>query len=370
MHLNKLKLTNFKNYEQQEIACSPHINCFVGLNGMGKTNLLDAIYYICMGKSHTGLSDSHLLKHQADFFRIEAVITKFEKTDKVVAKVVPRKLKEMELNAILYKKIADHIGAFPVVMIAPDDTELIMDGSEVRRRFLDNTLSQLDSTYLEALLLYNKILQQRNAALKHFAETKSFNPNLLDTYNHQLLEPGKRIFERRLDFMEAFNAIFQQKYAYISNSSELVDCQYDSQLHQKDFSTLLQGTMDKDRILQRTTAGIHKDDLLIKIGGYPAKNFSSQGQLKSLALALKLAQHELLHQKKKLQPLLLLDDIFDKLDKTRVQRLLNLLLEKSSGQIFITDTDEQRTEEMVRRLEMPYQIFQIENGKAISLFPN
>ncbi|MFN7116970.1 MAG: DNA replication/repair protein RecF [Saprospiraceae bacterium] len=364
MHIEQLKLTNFKNYEQQSIVCSPQVNCFVGLNGMGKTNLLDAVYYLCMTKSHTGLTDSNVVRHGADFFRLEALFQKDGKRDKIVAKVMPRKKKEFERNDVPYPRLADHIGTYPVVIIAPNDTSIILEGSEVRRRFLDNTLSQLDPLYLRALLHYNKILEQRNALLKQFAERRSYNESLLETYNAQLIEPAQLICNKRQEFITSFCKILQDIYQFIAMQRESIDCQYESKLIDTSFAQLLAESVEKDRALQRSTTGIHKDELDLKINGYSAKQFASQGQLKSLVLALKLAQYEILRREKKMQPLLLLDDIFDKLDKTRVSQLLKLLLEKSFGQIFITDTDEHRVTEIVEQLNTPYQKFKIDNGIA------
>ncbi len=364
MYIEQLQLTNFKNYEQQSILCSPHVNCFVGLNGMGKTNLLDAVYYLCMTKSHTALNDNNIVRHGGDFFRLEALFQKDGKREKIVAKVIPRKKKVFERNEVPYPRLADHIGEYPVVIIAPNDTNIILEGSEVRRRFLDNTLSQLDPIYLRSLLTYNKILEQRNALLKQFAERRSFNQNLLEAYNVQLIEPAQLICDKRKIFIASFCAVLQEIYQFISMQRETIDCQYQSKLTESNFEQLLVETAEKDRALQRTTTGIHKDDLELKINGYPAKQFASQGQLKSLVLSLKLAQYEILRHEKKMQPLLLLDDIFDKLDKTRVSNLLKLLLEKSFGQIFITDTDEHRVTEIVQQLNTPYQKFYIENGNA------
>lgn len=364
LHLTQLKLTNFKNYEWQEIACSPHINCFLGLNGMGKTNLLDAVYYACMTRSHTGVTDVHIARHEADFFRIEAHFQTDGKSEKVVAKVIPRKSKVFEYNELAYSKLSDHIGAFPVVMMAPGDTEMVTDGSEVRRRFLDNTLSQIDQGYLSALLLYNKVLQQRNAALKQFAEQRQFNAALLEVYNAQLIAPGTLIADKRRAFADTFREVLQQVYATISGGHEVVDSQYESKLNDRPLAALLAEATEKDRMLQRTTVGIHRDDLALTLDGRSVKQFASQGQLKSLALALKLTQYETLRREKNMRPLLLLDDIFDKLDKNRVQQLLELLLQQSFGQIFITDTDEQRVREILSKLDTPFHIYHVEEGVA------
>ena len=224
--LNQLILTNFKNYELEKMDLSDSVNCFVGNNGMGKTNLLDAIYYLCMTKSHFGITDRHVVRHESDFFRLEGLFTRNGKNEKIVAKVQPGKKKEMERNAVAYDKLSEHIGFLPVVMIAPDDTALAREGSEVRRRFLDNTLAQQDAQYLSQLLLYNKILKQRNAALKQFAETGRFDYNLLNTYNLQLIGPAAIIYEKRKRFADLFNPVFERYYKAISKGKEQVQCTY------------------------------------------------------------------------------------------------------------------------------------------------
>ena len=364
LHLEKLILTNFKNYASQQVDCSTTLNCFVGLNGMGKTNLLDAIYYLCMGKSHFNAPDGLVMQHDADFFRLEGLFLLNDKKEKIVAKVIPRKKKEFERNGLPYPKLSEHIGLLPVVMITPKDTDLVADGSEVRRRFIDNTLSQLAPKYLEQLILYNTVLKQRNAALKQFGETQTFNLNLLQTYNQQLISPAGIIFEHRKSFIERFRPIFLEMYKFISGKSESVDCRFLSQLNEQSFELLLDHAQEKDRVLQRTTVGPHKDDLHFSIEKYPLKRFGSQGQLKSYVLALKLAQYEMLKQEKKCSPILLLDDIFDKLDRNRVRQLLQLLLQGDFGQIFITDTHESRVEEIVKGFSSDYRLFRVQQGSA------
>lgn len=364
MHLERLKLTQFKNYETQEIICSPRLNAFVGMNGMGKTNLLDAIYYLCMCKSHFGTRDGDVVQHQQDFFRLEGYFIKSEKHERVVAKVIPRKRKEFERNGVAYAKLSEHIGLLPVVFIAPDDTYLVREGSESRRRFLDNTLSQLDRVYLRALILYNKILKQRNAALKEFAAQRYFDPTLLSIYDEQLLAPAATIYESRTNWMEIFNPIFQRYYGVISAQKETVGVRYRSQLSTATMEALLVQASEKDRILQRSTAGIHRDELVFTIDNYPLKKFSSQGQLKSFVLALKLAQYELLRRDTSIPPLLLLDDIFDKLDRARVRQLLQLIIDKNFGQIFITDTHKHRLAEIIDGFGTDYRIFTVENGQT------
>ncbi len=367
MHLQYFILTNFKNYESQRIDCSSQLNCFLGRNGMGKTNLLDAIYYLCLGKSHFNLPDSLLARHGADFFRLEGCFTLEGRQERIVAKVIPRKKKELERNNLPYQRLSEHVGLLPVVMIAPDDTYLATEGSEARRRFLDNTLSQLDNDYLQQLITYNKVLQQRNALLKQMADSGRYNAALTEAYDLQLLGPGRAIHQARQAFMGRFHGLLQEKYRIISGQAEAIDCAYDSRLNETPFDQLLEESREKDRILQRTTAGIHRDDLNLSIGGYPLKRFASQGQLKSFVLALRLAQYRLLQVEKKAIPILLLDDIFDKLDNERVRRLLGLLLEGGFGQTFITDTDENRLSAIVEHFGRDYVKYAVENGTATKI---
>lgn len=362
MHLDKLILTNFKNYEHQTIQCSPRINCLVGFNGMGKTNLLDAIYYSCMGKSYFGVPDRGIVKKEMDFFRLEAHYQLDSGPVKIVVKVLPRKKKVIERNDVPYQKLSEHVGLIPVVIVAPDDTNLIHEGSEIRRKFLDNTLSQLDQQYLQALINYNKVLQQRNAALKQFAELQQFNPALIQAYNQQLSPPAQFVYEKRKTFLEKFCPILREMHKFISGKNESVDLNYRSDLEQTSLIDLLEQFAEKDRILTRTTKGIHKDELVFTIDGYPMKRFGSQGQLKTFILALKLAQYELLKLEKQVKPLLLLDDIFDKLDRNRVQHLLQLLTGGDFGQIFITDTHDSRVEEIILEFDTNYIKFTISNG--------
>lgn len=342
---------------------------------MGKTNVLDAIYYLCMTKSHFKASDKNIMRHGADFFRLEAnFISKNEslsesenaqKASKLIVKVQPRKRKEFELNQVVYERLSEHIGHFPVVMIAPDDTLMAMEGSEERRRFLDNTLCQLDANYLKHLMHYNKVLSQRNKTLKQFAESRTFDEILIKTYDKQLLAAAEYIHQKRSGLMVDFIPVFKDYYAQISGEQEEVACEYVSKLNDEKFEVLLNDSLPKDRILQRTTVGVHKDDLKFIFNDIAVKQFASQGQLKSYILALKLAQYELLRQQKGIAPILLLDDIFDKLDANRVQQLLALLIQKRAfGQIFITDTHEERVAAIVSNFNMNFQKFIVENGQC------
>ena len=326
---------------------------------MGKTNLLDSIYYLCMGKSHFSLPDMNVVLHNEDFFRLEGHFELGEKKHKLVAKVKPGKKKVIENNDVAYKKLMEHIGLFPVVMIVPDDTRLATEGSEGRRKFLDNALSQLDKEYLLNLIRYHSLLKQRNAALKQFAKSKNFDYKLIKTYSEQMAQPASIIFEKRKEFVQNWLPEFLKLYGLISGESEQVDCKYISKLAEADFMYLTEEAEEKDRILARTTVGIHKDDLSFQIEGYPLKKYASQGQLKSFVLATKLALYEILKNIKNVNPIFLLDDIFDKLDKHRVKHLLQLLIDKEIGQVFITDTHENRVVDIIKEFDVSYQRFVI-----------
>lgn len=360
--MDELKLVNFKNYETLKVRFSPQLNCFVGMNGMGKTNLLESIYYLCMTKSNFGTNDRQMVRQGETFFRIEG---HFSDKAKVVAKVIPGKQKQFERNDVTYGRLVEHIGQIPVVMIVPDDTKLVSEGSEERRRFIDNTLSQLESGYLKMLMAYNKVLKQRNAALKGMGKSGYYDDRLIQTYNDQLLEPADFIFKSRKKFISEFFPVFQRFYQIISDDAEQVSGAYVSKLENDTLKNLLAENEQKDRILMRTTVGIHRDDLKFTIGDNPLRKFGSQGQLKSFVLALKLAQFEFLKKQKNKKPLLLLDDIFDKLDRHRVAQLVGLLLDQDFGQIFITDTHENRLEKIVEQYGTNYRKFTVENGKII-----
>ena len=364
MHLALLKLTHFKNYEFQELKFCPRLNLIAGLNGMGKTNLLDAIYYLCMGKSHFTNTDRNVVQHGRDFFRLEGLFFLKEKKEKVVARVQPGKLKVFEKNDSPYLRLSDHVGLFPIVFKAPDDIALALEGSEQRRRFLDNTLCQIDNQYLQHLLTYNKVLQKRNALLKQAAGHLPPDPALLEVYDAQLLQPAVYIFEKRKDMVEKLTPVFNHYYRSISYEQEEAVFTYRSQLKDNSLARLLIENREKDRLLQRTTAGIHKDDLHFRMNERPLKTFASQGQLKSFVLALKLAQYDLLNEEKGLSPILLLDDLFDKLDEKRIKHLLELLVKEKFGQVFITDTHPERGEDLARHFGSEYQKFIIANGSA------
>jgi DNA replication and repair protein RecF len=363
MHLSSLHLIQFKNISSQKLEFSPRINFLVGLNGVGKTNLLDAIHFLCLVRSHRSIPDKNLVKTNCDFFRLDAQMVLDEQSKRLVAKYQVGKRKEFELNGAGFSKMSDYIGTFPVVMIAPDDVSLVSEGSEERRRFLDTTISQIDPAYLDALIRYNQLLKQRNALLKTFAETGRFDPDLLGTYNLQMLEPADVVFNARKAFVTAFEPVLNTFYAAISGDKESIQMEYTSDLHTAAMSDLLASSEAKDRILQRTNKGPHKDDLDLQVDGLAAKKYASQGQLKSLLLALRLAQYELLRKARGTDPLLLLDDIFDKLDENRVKQLIGLIIQENFGQLFITDTHRDRMEQILEAFPGDHRFFEVDNGE-------
>lgn len=364
MYLTQIKLHNFKNYSRQSLEFSPKLNCLVGVNGMGKTNLLDAIHYLCMCKSHFSVPDRQIIRHEETFFRLDGLFYRKEKKEQIVCKYQPRQKKIFECNKVVYPKLSDHIGFLPLVIIAPDDTQLIMEGSEARRQFIDFTIVQLDKNYLNQLLKYNKVLEQRNAFLKSYENPSKIDLKLLEVYDQQLLAPATYIYQQRQAILTSFKPLFKEYYATISGDKEQVDFEYNSQLQERSLGELLIEAQERDRWSQRTTKGIHKDDLKLLINDFPVKRFASQGQLKSYLLALKLAQYNLIQQKNEVSPILLLDDIFDKLDKNRVKQLLSLLMEEQFGQVFITDTHQQRVEEITKEIGGNYKQFEVVNGQV------
>ncbi len=365
MKVNQLILTNFKNYEVKTFDFVEGMNLIVGLNGVGKTNLLDSIYYLCMCKSRFAGSDRNILRkvneEKADFFRLESHFKKKKKKLKVVAKVQPsKKIKDFEINDKAAERLADHIGILPVVMVVPDDSLLLLDGSESRRLLIDNVLSQMERPYLNALMAYNRILKQRNAALKGFIENRNYDAALVRTYNEQLCPLASTIHELRSDFMIQFSHYLNQFYQQISGEKETISCEYKSGLNDEKPELIFERTMEKDRYTGRTTEGIHKDDLIFKMDDFPLKRFASQGQLKSFILSAKLAQYELLRLHKGVTPLLLLDDIFAKLDDQRVAHLLKLLNHKNFEQVFITDTHTERGAKILEEAEIEFQQIELE----------
>ncbi|MBC7743570.1 MAG: DNA replication/repair protein RecF [Flavobacterium sp.] len=365
MWLQKLSLVNFKNYSEAELKFSASVNAFTGNNGAGKTNLMDAIHYLSLCKSYFNPIDGQQIKHNLDFFMVQGVFNKDENHEQISCGLKRGQKKQFKRNKKEYQRLADHIGLFPLVMISPNDIDIILGGSEERRRFIDNVISQTDHQYLDELILYNKNLQNRNALLRQINLTGKYDPDLLDVYDQQLILSGNRIFDKRRAFMEEFVEIFNRHYLYLSEGAETVEMVYDSPLFTNDFAGLLKQCLERDRLLERTTIGIHKDDLVFTLENMPLKKFGSQGQQKSFLIALKLAQYTFLQKEKGFKPLLLLDDIFDKLDDHRTQKLMKMVSNKDFGQIFITDTSRTRIEHIFNKINFPVSIFNIDRGEVM-----
>lgn len=359
MHLKKISLFNFKNFEEANFEFEHKINCFVGKNGIGKTNILDAIYHLAFGKSYFNTLAAQNIKHNADFFVIDGEFNKQDRTENIVCSLKKGQKKVLKRNGKLYEKFSDHLGLIPMVIISPTDADLIREGSEIRRKFIDSVISQLDNTYLHHLIQYQKVLLQRNALLKYFALNRVFETETLEIYNDQLVDLGTEIFKKRQEFLFDFIPIFDHYYKLISNSAENVHLEYESQLKETPLAQLLQESITKDRALQYTSTGIHKDDLAFLIDGHPIKKFGSQGQQKSFLIALKLAQFEFVKKQSGEKPILLFDDIFDKLDESRVSQIVSMVNNDEFGQLFISDTHSERTENIVKQTHKSYKIFNL-----------
>ncbi|MGR3856900.1 DNA replication/repair protein RecF [Chryseobacterium indologenes] len=359
MIIKKLSLYNFKNHSEKKFEFSPQINCFVGNNGVGKTNILDALHYLSVGKSFLGNTDLNNIKQEEDFFTIDAEIQN-EDSEDIIRITQPKEAKKViKKNDKSYDRLADHIGYLPSVMISPYDSNLISDSGESRRKFLDAMISQTDSEYLFDLIQYQKTIQQRNALLKYFAKNRTWDKDSLEIYDDPITRSGTKIFRKRKEFVEQLNPIVQNFYQIISGGKETVSVIYESHLLEDSFENLLKESLERDRMLTYTSKGIHKDDLLFEMDDVLIKKIGSQGQQKSFLISLKLAQMSLVKELTKKTPILLLDDIFDKLDDTRVSQLIELVNKESFGQIFITDTHRERTESVVKKINEESIIFEI-----------
>lgn len=359
MYLRKISLVNFKNISSQTLDFQEKINCFVGNNGVGKTNILDAIYYLSFAKSYFNSVALQNIRHGEDFFMIEGNYVLGERDEKIVCSLKKGQKKVLKRNGKAYDKFSEHIGQLPLVIISPADRDLIVEGSETRRKFIDGVISQQDKEYLQSLIQYNKVVSQRNALLKYFAANRTFDALNLKIYDEQLISFGTIIYNKRKKFLDDFVPTFNEKYQIISEDKEMVNLVYKSQLESMSFEKLLIQNLEKDKILQYTTVGIHKDDLSFEIGGYPIKKFGSQGQQKSYLIALKLAQFQFIKVQASIVPILLLDDVFDKLDEHRVSQIIKLVNKDEFGQIFITDTHAERTEDVIKKSNKAYQMFKL-----------
>lgn len=357
MYLRNLSLLNYKNITEANYEFDPKINCFTGKNGVGKTNVLDAIYHLAYGKSYFNPLAVQNIKHGEDFFVIDGIFEKDGRNEQIVCSLKKGMKKVLKRNGKIYDKFSEHVGFIPLVIISPSDNDLIVEGSETRRKFIDTVISQQDASYLQELINYQKVVAQRNALLKYFALNHKFDKDTLSIYNEQLDGLGHALFEKRKQFLEDFIPIFNKHHQQITNSAENVSLVYDSHLHTKRLLNLFDENLQRDRVLQYTSVGIHKDDLLFEIDGHPIKKFGSQGQQKSFLIALKLAQFEFIKKQSGVLPILLFDDIFDKLDETRVSKIVQMIDDKVFGQLFISDTHSERTEAIIKTTHQSYSIF-------------
>ncbi|MCC2545752.1 DNA replication/repair protein RecF [Hymenobacter sp. BT175] len=367
MILENLHLLFFKNYEEANLRFSPHINCIVGDNGSGKTNLLDAIHYLSLSKSAFNPSDALTIRQGADFFVVKGGFQTGAELNVIQCSLRAGQKKLVTRNKQPYDRIADHIGRYPVVLISPYDTDLIRQGSEERRRYFDSLISQLDHSYLELLITYTHLLKQRNSLLKMAAERQLFDRDFLLVLDEQLAPAGEEIVRLREQFLVEFTPVFQRHYQQLADDRELVELMYKSNLPGADFGQLLRSHERKDFALQRTTVGPHKDDFAFLMDGVSVKSFGSQGQQKSFAIALKLAQFEVMAQRKQHKPLLLLDDIFDRLDEKRITRLMQLVANHTFGQVFLTDTHLDRTDKVLAPLSEQIARFRVQAGTVTAL---
>lgn len=361
MWLKRISILNYKNLEQAELSFSRKMNCIIGKNGMGKTNLLDAVYYLSFCKSATNPIDSQNIRHNQDFF----VIQGFYETDtlepeEVYCGLKRKQKKQFKRNKKEYTRLSDHIGFIPLVLVSPADSLLIAGGSEERRRFMDVVISQFDREYLEALIRYNKALMQRNTLLKSDVEPEE---ELMVVWEEMMAAAGAVVYQKRKAFIDEFIPVFQSYYAYISQDREEVSLAYESHAAQGDLLQLIKESRQRDRIMGYSLKGVHKDDLVMQLGEFPIKREGSQGQNKTYLIALKLAQFEFLKRTgSQTTPLVLLDDIFDKLDASRVEQIVKLVAGDNFGQIFITDTNRDHLDKILKKIDGDYKLFEVEGG--------
>ena len=359
MFLKELSLTNYKNFESLRFSFDTKIICFVGLNGVGKTNILDSIYHLSYTKSYLNPIPSQNIKHGETFFFISGKYMIHDKEENILVSLKKGDKKIIKRNNKLYKKFSDHIGKIPLVLISPDDRNLIIEGSETRRKFIDGIISQTDKEYLNNLIDYNKTLKQRNALLKMFYDNSENIRKTIDIYDRQLSSDAQKIYDKRREFLNEFIPIFKSRYKELSNDKENVEIKHSSDISpDQNLYKLLKNSLEKDLRFQYTTKGIHKDDLNLNLDNFPIKKYGSQGQQKTFLIAMKLAQFDYL-SKLDSKPILLLDDIFDKLDDTRVKQIINLVNQEKFNQIFISDTNKTRSENIIKKVNKSYKIFEI-----------
>ncbi len=356
--LHSLDLLNFKSYNQSLFTFSPRINCIVGKNGAGKTNILDAIYYLSTGKSYFLSTDAQTIHHDKQMMSIEGIYIHDKEEERIHVGLEKGQRKKIRRNGEVYKRMADHVGLIPVVIISPYDRDLIVEGSEARRKFLDATISQIDTAYLDHLIQYHKALKQRNTMLRNGMGSDA---SLRDIYDEQLVYHGGIIFQKRKAFCAQFSPEVASHYNAISDGAEQVTFSYKTKVNADDYAELLKEALSKDLVMEHTTFGVHKDDLVFNMNRRLIKRFGSQGQQKTYLIALKLAQYNYLYEYKGFRPILLLDDIFDKLDAERVHRIIERVNQGVFGQIFITDTHPERATAIAEEEGVEANIIHIES---------
>ncbi len=359
MFLNQLKIRGFKNFEDQVFEFKKKVNCFIGPNGVGKTNTLDTIYHLSFGKGFLSHPKDCLALNQ-DIFFIEGAFTNDNKYENVICSYQKSKNKKiLSRNHKPYKKLAEHIGLIPTVLVSPIDRDIIIGKSSDRRKFIDGIIAQMNFEFLDSLIHYNKILKQRNTYLKSCKVSQSFDEALIISFNRQLIKYGNNLYEKRNAFIKKYVPLFNKHYHHICSGKESVEIIYQSHLDEHDFDTLLTSSITRDLELGYTSKGLHRDELNFYLNNHPLKKYGSQGQQKSFITALKFAQHEFLKTETKKSPLLLLDDAFDRLDQKRVGQIINLINQNEFSQIFLTDTHLNRTKKTLRTISTDFEIFQL-----------
>jgi DNA replication and repair protein RecF len=364
MNLEKIQLSNFKNYENHFFEFSAGLNCIVGRNGSGKTNLIDAVYFLALTKSFLHAQDAHCIKFEQDYMTLAGVFVS-DQPQLITCQIHRGGKKVFFQDKSPYERITHHIGKFPVVLIAPDDTDLIRDASDTRRKLFDGIIAQTNSGYLKAYQAYNRALDQRNSLLKQFAENQYLDIELLKIYSHQVLEFGKTIFWARHQFIDTFLPIFKKHYLSLSEGFEEVDIRYHSEWLLPNFEEVFENATAGDLAAQRTTKGVHKDDFIFTMNHEPIKKFGSQGQRKSFIMAIRLAQFEIIETLCGMKPILLLDDIFDKLDEKRIAKLIDMIKKGVFGQIFLSDARPNRVKDLLLGHEIAVRFIETEQLKGI-----
>ena len=359
LFLKKISIINYKNILDKEYELDPKINCFVGNNGVGKTNILDAVYHLSMGKSYFNVKNDQLINRGKDYMLVDGVFELNNKNESIVFSLKIGEKKVLKRNGKPYKKFSNHIGLIPVVLISPYDNDLINEGSSERRKFIDSIISQNDKEYLINLIAYTRVIQNRNKLLKQYNRSVDFDLDTIKVYDDQIYKLSEPIFKARDKFIKEFTPLVLEKYKHISDDKEKISIEYKSDLINNHVENLIKDSFQKDVILQYTSVGLHKDDFVFNIDENRIKRFGSQGQQKSFLIALKLAQFDYLKNETGNSPILLMDDIFDKLDLMRVKRIVEIVNSTNFGQLFLSDTDKERIEKVLSSLNLSSKIFEV-----------